>query len=394
MNNVFSINELLRFRYEYFGGLCWFPRGNIFRLNKDEIKMISLLTQPREYSRINNSFFSDSLTAIKTRLQAENLIVRSKKKPANLIEEEYSLINAQIAESSKRDICKPFWIHIQPFKFCNQNCIHCYCDAGQHQRKFDLSLHRWKALIDEFFDFGIFDIYVTGGENLVVNDCFLLTEYIIKKGVGTGLSTNAMCVTNDILKRIKKLNIKYIQVSLDGATPEINDYIRGTKGALEKTILGIKKLSKVVEPIMNSVINKLNIHRLEELVVLGKSLGISKFKMIPQKAVGRGSSYKQILLKKEEAELLELICEKLSNQHEVEIEYPKKGEPCGSGYSGLAVDSHGQIFPCIFGINDPNQSLGNILTNNIQTIWFDSPKLIEFRNMSSSQPCIRCEDHN
>ncbi len=390
-NFIFIRNQYVRFRYDIFGGLCWFPRGNIYKLGNDEITLFDLLGKPRDIRSINSLLFSQKVEDIINKLIQENLIIESNNKPTEIDERDYKRVSFNLEKSLNQTINKPFWVHIQPFKYCNQNCIHCYCYGGKNQETFKLSLSKWRSIIDKLEAFGVLDVYITGGENFIIEDCFSLAEYITQKGMGIGLSTNGMHVNNEILKKIKKLDIKYIQVSLDSGIPKINDLIRGKKGAFNKTISGIEKLKTIVEPVLNSVINKSNINGLEKIIQLGKSLGISKFKVCSQKAVGRATDFPKLLLSNLEIEELISNCEELAHIYDVEIDYPKKEDCCGSGYSGFSINEVGKVFPCIFGVENSNQCVGDILKDKVGDIWFKSDKLNYFRRLDSSQPCKKCE---
>ncbi|HEV2839953.1 MAG TPA: radical SAM protein [Chthoniobacterales bacterium] len=391
IKNAVVRDSALRFRYDVFGGLCWFPHGEIFHLTSNETAILDLAKDPLDLACVGNLMTSREAVHASRNLLERGLIRKTKASTPRRRSIDSKRVSKEIEDSRAQPINKPFWSHIQPFRFCNQRCIHCYCDGGNHQEGFELPITTWRSIVDTICDFGVLEIYITGGENLIVEDCYALTKYIIDKGLGTGLSTNAMHVTGEVLERLKDFELEFIQVSLDAASPELNDAIRGKHGAWKRTIAGIQLLKTVMKPVINCVVSKHNIQEVRELVLLGVSLGVRHFKVFPQKSVGRAISQQQVLLDRGEILRLGYQCQELAAENHVSIDYLRASENCGSGFSGFAVDQSGDMFPCIFGIADESQRVGSLLTEDLADLWFAAPRLAKFREEPCAQPCRRCE---
>ena len=112
-------------------------------------------------------------------------------------------------------ISKPIWAHIQPFLFCNLACTHCYCNSSPDSQKFKLPVKSWVKIIDRLDSYGIAEIYVTGGETLILPETWALIEEIRHRGIGFGVSTNAVHVNDLILARLRELRVDRINVSLN-----------------------------------------------------------------------------------------------------------------------------------------------------------------------------------
>ncbi|MFP3028413.1 MAG: radical SAM protein [Wolbachia sp.] len=295
--------------------------------------------------------------------------------------------------SPKKNIIKPFWSHLQPFTRCNQKCIHCYCKGGTKADPFLLSIEQWKCIIERLGGYGIFDIYITGGENLMFPQFFELASIILSKNLGFGLSTNASIITSTVVSKLRELNIKKIQVSLDGATSKTYEFIRGASlGSFNRSVLkGIRKLTEIAEVVINTVVNKLNFPELKDIITIGQSFGVKKFKFFPQKNCGRSKGYSDIILS--DREIIDVLipeCERLAKQYSTKIETIGSGN-CGSGISGFAIEQKGDIYPCIFGVSDKTQCMGNILSDSLDDVWFNSVKLDKFRKLDEGRLCHRCE---
>jgi MoaA/NifB/PqqE/SkfB family radical SAM enzyme len=390
-NKCWSINKKVKFRREYFGGICWFQNGKVFELNKTGISIIELFKKPSLITNVTllNKSLSNFFETFRE-MVSKNILVAIHDSNYDVIIE--SDIHSVIEKNNKlfnNPILKPHWVHIQPFRYCNQRCIHCYCNANNHQEKFPLGLDLWKNIVDYLDRYGIWEVYITGGENFIVKECFELTDYIIGKNLETGISTNGMCVTDSILSWLKESGIRKVQVSLDGSEPSINDKIRGVPGAFRRTIAGIEKLSKCVTPVINTVINRVNYKDIESIIKVCSKIGICEYKFFPQKPAGRGR-IANILLDSE-IDYVEKRIEVFKDKYSVKIDWPSKDQNCGAGTWGFAIDEIGDVFPCIFGVSNRTQRIASILEYDIDKFWFDSTILNKFRSFSSRQLCNRCQ---
>lgn len=156
-------------------------------------------------------------------------------KPAPAVE--YAGRSAYAAPQHLREL----WIHTN--NVCNLSCSHCLVDSAPWVKDTGLSTQRLMALLDEAARLGVDRFYFTGGEPLIRPDIFELMQYVTEaKGAELIVLTNAILVNGERAREIRKLNRKKIrfQVSVDGATPQTNDPIRG-KGSFETTLAGLKQ---------------------------------------------------------------------------------------------------------------------------------------------------------
>jgi MoaA/NifB/PqqE/SkfB family radical SAM enzyme len=109
---------------------------------------------------------------------------------------------------------------------CNLRCAHCLSDS-EIAAPDELSQLECLKLVDELTALKVFQVNIGGGEPFLHNDFLDLLNYAHHKGLVTCVSTNGIVIDNDLAKRLAKLKMLYLQVSLDGATEEVNDHIRG-----------------------------------------------------------------------------------------------------------------------------------------------------------------------
>jgi mycofactocin radical SAM maturase len=164
---------------------------------------------------------------------------------------------------------------------CNLKCIHCL-SASQAEYPDELSLAECQKVVDRLADLKVFEINFGGGEPLL-KDYFLdLVDYIHTKGMVTCISTNGTLLTDKTISFLAGSPLVHIQVSLDGATAEANDKIRGT-GTYQRILRGIELLSRQGVPFsLNAVVTSLNYTQLDRLkalaVAYGANLRVSRFR--------------------------------------------------------------------------------------------------------------------
>ena len=116
---------------------------------------------------------------------------------------------------------------------CNLRCAHCYQD--DYTDNSDLPLEELKLIADKLFRTlskwkkkG--DISITGGEPFTRRDLFSFLEYLDTSKCVSNLDilSNGTILTNENVERLRSLNkLHSVQISLDGASPETHNEIRG-----------------------------------------------------------------------------------------------------------------------------------------------------------------------
>jgi MoaA/NifB/PqqE/SkfB family radical SAM enzyme len=390
----------LRLRHEYFGSLAWHtsPR-RLFRLDELATAAVLLYRQPRR-SDLSEAVTSAVTAALGTAaaslpptlasLVEEGVLTEAEDSDGAVTPADVNRVVADLAASRPPvPVLKPLWVHLQPFTRCNQHCIHCYCSGGPKADPFLLDVDTWRRVVAKLDDYGVLDVYVTGGESLLLEGFFDIAEEILDRGMGFGVSTNATVLSGRVLHRLRQLRIGTVQVSLDGATAATHELIRGAPGSFRRTLAGIDRISEFTDPVINTVVNRLNQGELEQVVRLGVDHGCRRFKFFPQKPVGRSTTR----LTLDDDQIMSALvpeCARLAEVHQVDIETIDPQQPCGSGSVGFAVDQRADIYPCIFGVENPGLRCGNLLVDDLDAVWFGSPVLARFRKEVVT-PCRRCE---
>src|ERR1700748_1279549 len=109
---------------------------------------------------------------------------------------------------------------------CNLSCVHCLSSSGRRDPR-ELSTAECRAVIDELERMQVFYVNIGGGEPTVRSDFWDLVDYATAHHVGVKFSTNGIKITPDRARRLAASDYVDVQVSLDGATEQVNDAVRG-----------------------------------------------------------------------------------------------------------------------------------------------------------------------
>ena len=125
---------------------------------------------------------------------------------------------------------------------CNLSCKHCYASAKSNvDTSKELNSSQVLALLDELYRNGVRRLSVSGGEPFCRGDVYAILQKASELGFDIYLSTNG---TNNIsVENLRKINIKVLQVSLDGFK-ETHDSIRGKNGAFSSAISFLEKMHR------------------------------------------------------------------------------------------------------------------------------------------------------
>lgn len=157
---------------------------------------------------------------------------------------------------------------------CNLHCRTCYDVVGYKRES--LNTEEAKAVIDRLADLGISLIVFAGGEPLVRKDLFDLLAHCRTRNIGIGLRSNGVLITTAVAARLAELQLLVAGVSLDGATEETHDLIRGS-GSFQRTIAGINELLAAnIRVNIEVVLSRRNANECLEFVQLAENLGVQE----------------------------------------------------------------------------------------------------------------------
>ena len=160
-------------------------------------------------------------------------------------------MNSSIRDRILGEICEtglkpPRVVTLMITNGCNLRCHHCWPESLSHKAVLPVPVESLKPLIMGFGGLGITEICLTGGEPLTHPDWLAVLRFCcMQEGIErVRLQTNATLLTEKDVKCLAAIHKKdlVIQVSLEGATPQTHDRLRG-KGSFERAFRGLKRLA-------------------------------------------------------------------------------------------------------------------------------------------------------
>lgn len=297
------------------------------------------------------------------------------------------------------------WINVT--HACNLHCLHCFRSAGEALRN-EMDTQEIYNIIDQFVMLKGYEIVISGGEPLLRKDIISILNYAKERGVSRiQLLTNGTLITADIAKAIKKLEPLYLQVSIDGATKETHDKIRG-QGCFERVIDGVRRLkdagfSHILVAAMT--IMKPNLHEIEDFVSLAEDLGIQMVHFPVFQTFGRGFNNQELLKLSPDDMRKAVQCLSASwRKHRDRIAFSlspeifkrfisvNKKDYCGAGIGLWSIEPDGRVTACS-GLTDLQFTAGNIREQSLEEIIYKSFVTKKFRSLSikHNQKCASCE---
>ena len=150
---------------------------------------------------------------------------------------------------------------------CNLKCRHCYINPDQHGKN-TLPLTTIKSWLEIFSrNSNAKNLIFLGGEPTLHPDLAAAVKYARHLGFGSlTIDTNGY-LFGDILSKVTPAEVDYFSFSLDGATRETNDRIRG-EGSFDTCLDGIREAnSRGFATSMIYTVSSSNIHELENVSV-------------------------------------------------------------------------------------------------------------------------------
>jgi mycofactocin radical SAM maturase len=299
------------------------------------------------------------------------------------------------AETARRGLRAPVNVTWEITLKCNLHCVHCLSDAGKALDR-ELNTEECRGLIDQWAALKVFQVNIGGGEPFAREDFLDLLQHAHGKELVTCVSTNGLLVDGSLAKRLAKLKMLYLQVSLDGATEEVNDAVRGS-GTYRKILAAMDCLAAEGVPFsINTVLTRLSYPQLDALRAIAKDYGgelrVSRFR-----PSGRGKQTRRFL--GPEKDQLETFAEWLENHDRVRTgdsffcltseKRRRKGlDMCGAAKMTCCVSPSGKVYPCAF-LQEEAFVCGEVRFQKFKDIWDRSSVLSQFRSLEVHS-CLKC----
>jgi SynChlorMet cassette radical SAM/SPASM protein ScmF len=285
-------------------------------------------------------------------------------------------------------------------KGCNLACKHCwlapeYDKDGSKYPVLDVDL--FQKIIEEALPLGLTSVKLTGGEPLLHPEILKILNIIKRECLDLRIETNGLLCTDDIALKISEFEKSFVSVSLDGATAEVHDRIRGVAGAFDQAVAGIKRLLKnsVDTQIIFSLMAE-NVHQYKDIITVAENLGVHSLKFNIIHPTGKGlTQYKMStnIPIEQYVQIGKEIENRISKKTSIHLFYDhppafrplsKLADARGGGTCGirqiLGVLASGMYALCGIGTTVEEMSFVKAGKDSLKQVWYEYAILEKIRN--------------
>jgi radical SAM protein with 4Fe4S-binding SPASM domain len=283
---------------------------------------------------------------------------------------------------------------------CNASCEFCYIDGKDKVE--ELLTEEMKIILFKIKEEAkVPSVSFTGGEPTLRADLFELIKYARSINLRVNLITNGVNIDERYARLLKDAGLNSVQISLESGDKDEHEYLTKVKGSFNKVLSAIKYIKdNGIFVHTNTTINRLNKQSLAKLVDISKELGTNRLSMNMLMPCGNAANNKDLWVSY--TEIGEIVREVgfYAKEKGVEfmwysptpfcifnpVEYGLGNKTCAAAHGLLSVNPLGDILPC----SSLNISLGNLLKNNFDEIWF-SKKALYYRMLEfAPSSCKSC----
>lgn len=282
---------------------------------------------------------------------------------------------------------------------CNLACTHCLSASGKRDPR-ELSTEECKAVIDELERMQVFYVNIGGGEPTIRPDFWELVDYATSHHVGVKFSTNGVKITPDRARELAKNDYVDVQISLDGATAEVNDHIRGGR-SFDIAMQALQNLKDAgMKNFKISVVcTRTNIPQLDEFKAIADHYG-AQLRLTRLRPAGRATDVWDELhpTADQQKELYDWLVAHgdgvLTGDSFFHLSAYGEALPglnlCGAGRVVCLIDPVGDVYACPFAIHDSFRA-GNIREpGGFRHVWRESELFTKLREPQLGGACRSC----
>lgn len=291
---------------------------------------------------------------------------------------------------------------------CNLHCRHCYIDS--HTKEMTLTdicrvLTQYDALLEKLRlqsrEPVTAHLHITGGEPLTHKhiDSVLAILARKKKKYSMAFMSNGTLLTPQLLDKLKALDLKAFQLSLDG-TPRTHDAIRGQSNHAA-VVKAIELLRQWEIPVRVSfTANEENFREFPQVAQICREHGVSSlwsdryvpFPCTEMPPLAKESTWEYLNLLQHEHDSWENLQAGLSVENFRALQFLTGNMmpySCTAGEKLIAVDENGTIYPC----RRLPIPCGNIRQTDLAAVYFGDSTFESLRRHSLDEGCHCCPHH-
>lgn len=282
---------------------------------------------------------------------------------------------------------------------CNLACVHCLSSSGLRDPR-ELTTGECTALIDELARMQVFYVNIGGGEPTVRRDFLELLEHATARRVGVKFSTNGSRITPDTAALVAGNSYVDVQVSLDGATAEVNDAVRGA-GAYDTALRALETLADAGASgcKISVVVTRHNVTQLDAFEAIADRYG-ARLRLTRLRPSGRGADVWDELhpTPQQQRALYDWLQTRgedvLTGDSFFHLSAYGQSLPglnlCGAGRVVCLIDPVGDVYACPFAIHETFRAGSVRASGGFEHVWRESELFVDLRRPQTGGLCTSC----
>ena len=289
---------------------------------------------------------------------------------------------------------------------CNLSCIHCLSSSGRRDPR-ELDPAGCLSIVDQLKELQVFYVNIGGGEPMLRPDFFDVVGYATANQVGVKFSTNGTYVDADAARRFASMDYLDIQISIDGATADVNDAVRG-EGSFAKARRAMDHLADAGfgEFKISLVVTRHNVDQLDTYLAIAESYG-AQLRVTRLRPAGRGADTWHELhpTQAQQRQLYHWLLARpgvltgdsffhLSALGSAGEEALPGLNLCGAGRVVCLIDPVGDVYACPFVIHDQFRAGSVLDPGGFAHVWRNSDLFRSLREPTSAGACASCGSYD
>jgi len=293
---------------------------------------------------------------------------------------------------------------------CNLDCIHCCFSPSSVTSSVDeLTTIETLNFLDELDAMKIISLQFAGGEPFVRDDITEIISRTKSHKYVTSIATNGLYIDKGVASFLKDSNIRHVQVSVDGSSEKVHEFIRGSN-TFTKTIEAIRFLvERGIDVSIAAVLHKNNLFDVGNMIKLCYEMNVPRIRF--QLLLAQGNAVDNLNVLAIDPDCIRDIFAKISSnrlvvEEKVKVVFPcfaqfldvehklnvsiLNGIGCGAGTTSININPYGSISACGI-LTDDAWMLGNIREESLHSIWNDNGRWHMWRNIEAGVLKGKCQ---
>lgn len=279
-----------------------------------------------------------------------------------------------------REMPPPRMAIVYPTYVCNQDCLWCEYNSENTEHHSIMKKDDFRKLMDELKTLGIESVEFCGGGEPTLHPIIaeVIRDAKENKGISVGLITNGTKLKGELASAVVDC-CSYVRVGFDGGTAETSNAVKRPKtpeARFESVVENLKSLVALRNErgtscriSMKIVVDKNNLHELEECVRLANACGLDSIQFKAARLVDSEVT-------EEQAEFINVELDRLRKAYPDMFimggasKYTMKTH-CWLTPFQLTVDALGEVYLCCYYRHRKEaHSIGNAFRDPLKDLWY------------------------